>query len=92
MNDRDLEEAIQYRRALSLIGQGLNITFSNKYYLKQKSDLSLLICSEQYQKAIQSLSFANFPIYWKVFYGMAKYQINWGVFCILKILKHFTTQ
>ncbi len=92
MNDLDLEEAIQYRRALSLIGQGLNITFSTKSYSEQRMELSSLICSQQYQRAIQSLSFAHFPIYWKIFYGMAKYQMNWGVFCILKILKHFITQ
>lgn len=92
MNDRDLEEAIQYRRALSLIGQGLNITFSTKNYSEQRMELSLLLRSEQYQRAIQSLSFSQFPIYWKVFYGMAKYQMNWGVFWLLKIMKNFISR
>lgn len=92
MHQADLDEALQYRRALSLIGQGLNITFSTKNYSEQRMEISLLICSEQYQRAIQSLSFAHFPIYWKVFYGMAKYQMNWGVFWLLNLMKNFISR
>ena len=87
MNRPDLIEALQYREALSLIGQGLNITFSEKSFLAQYQELKDLILSEKYKKAIQHLPLNYFPIHWKLFYGMAKFRNVGGVLCLLKIMK-----
>lgn len=87
MNRPDLIEALQYRQALSLIGQGLNITFSEKSFLAQYQELKDLILSEKYKKAIQHLPLNYFPIHWKLFYGMAKFRNVGGVLCLLKIMK-----
>ena len=92
MNRPDLLEALQYRQALSLIGQGLNITFSEKSFQAQRNELAHLIHSEKYKKAIQQLPLSYFPIHWKLFYGMAKYRNVWGVLCLLKIMKTFLSR
>lgn len=87
LNRPDLLEALQYRQALSLIGQGLNITFSEKSFHAQHQELGRLIHSEKYKKAIQYLPLNYFPIHWKLFYGMAKHRNVGGVLCLLKIMK-----
>lgn len=87
LNRSDLLEALQYRQALSLIGQGLNITFSEKSLLAQHKELKCLIHSEKYKKAIQYLPLNHFPIHWKLFYGMAKHRNVVGVLCLLKTMK-----
>lgn len=92
MNRPNLLEALQYRQALSLIGQGLNITFSEKSFQAQRNELAQLIHSEKYKKSIQQLPLHYFPIHWKVFYGMAKYRKTWGVLCLLKIMKTFLSR
>ena len=86
MNDLDLEEAIQYRRALSLIGQGLNITFSNQSIINQYHHLLHIIQEEKYKTAITALPLDYFPIHWKLFYGMAQKRLVWGVLTTLKIM------
>lgn len=92
LNRADLLEALQYRQALSLIGQGLNITFSPKSFQAQQQELGLLLHSEKYKTAIQHLPLNHFPIHWKVFYGMAKHRNVWGVLCLLKIMKTFLSR
>ena len=92
LNRFDLFQALQYRQALSLIGQGLNITFSNKSFKAQHQELSRLLHSEKYKKAIQQLPLNFFPIHWKMFYGMAKRRNVWGVLCLLKIMKTFISR
>lgn len=87
LNRPDLLEALQYRQALSLIGQGLNITFSEKSFHAKHQELGCLIHSEKYKKAIQYLPLNHFPIHWKIFYGMAKHRNVGGVLCLLKIMK-----
>ena len=86
MNAPDLEEAIQYRRALSLIGQGLNITFSNQSITNQYRQLMHVIKEAKYRTAITTLPLNYFPIHWKLFYGMAQKQLVWGVLITLKIM------
>ena len=92
MNRLDLEKALEYRRALSLIGRGLNITFSNKPMKEQYQELSNLLYSEEYRCAIRQLPLKYFPIHWKLFYGMAKLQTVFGVLFLLKIMKTYLSK
>ncbi len=82
-----LEEALDYRRALSLIGQGLNITFSPDGLRSQYRALSRLLHSSDYRRCIQKLPMGYFPLHWKVFYRSARCQCTPIVLCLLKIMK-----
>lgn len=84
---KDLEEALIYRRALSLIGQGLNITFAPTGFFKQRQSLSLILNSEEYKASICRLPMDYFPIYWKLFFVMARLRWTTGVLFLLKIIK-----
>ena len=92
MDRPDLEKALEYRRALSLIGRGLNITFSNKPMKEQYQELSHLLYSEEYRFAIRQLPLTYFPIHWKIFYSFAKNRNVWGVLFLLKIMKTFISR
>ena len=83
----DLQKALAHRRALSLIGQGLNITFSPYSFVSQYSALSTLLNSAQYKKSIRQVPMRYFPIHWKVFFLMARYRITIGVLCLLRMIK-----
>ena len=88
----ELEQALQYRRALCLIGQGLNLTFSNKGLLEKRKELSTILHAEFYRHAIQVLPLNYFPLHWKIFYGMAKYKCTWGILLLLLIMKRKISQ
>ena len=55
LHREDLEKALTYRRALSLIGQGLNITFSPVSFMKQHGALSAILSSHEYRTSIRQL-------------------------------------
>ena len=92
MNRPDLKKALENRRALSLIGRGLNITFSNKPMKEQYQELSHLLYSKEYRFAIRQLPLTYFPIHWKIFYSFAKNRNVWGVLFLLKIMKTFISR
>lgn len=72
MMRKDLSDALSNRKALCLIGLGLNIVFSDKSLIEKYKLLKNLVLSEWYHKAVQDLSLNNFPIHWKLFYYSAK--------------------
>lgn len=84
-----LEEAFQYRKALCLMGRGLNIVFSDKSKMEQKQELSAILYSSEYQSAIQELPLKYFPFHWYLFYCLAKHKIVSGVYILLKMMKIF---
>ena len=69
---KDLSDALSNRKALCLIGLGLNIVFSDKSLIEKYKLLKNLVLSDWYHKAIQDLSLNKFPIHWKLFYYSAK--------------------
>ena len=83
----NLEKALTYRRALSLIGQGLNITFSPVSFMKQHGALSAILSSHEYRTSIRQLPMNYFPIHWRLFFEMARFRSTTGVLCLLKLIK-----
>ncbi len=84
----DLQYALQCRKALCLIGMGLNAICSSGNSSEQIRELSDIIHSPSYMEAIKVLPLKYFPIHWMVFYGLAKAGCAWGVWCLLRIMRY----
>lgn len=80
-------EAYYNRKALGLVGLGLNITFSNYPIQKQKTMLSKILYSGWYSQAVQQLSLRCMPFHWKLFYTFAKNRDTIGLLLMLKMIK-----
>lgn len=87
----EYEKALDNRIALSLLGLGLNIVESN-YSTREKLKLLCEILKNDLYKAVyKKLEFRYFPIYWKIFYGCAKYRITVGVYVLLAVIQSIIT-
>lgn len=86
MQQQDLNKALLNRKALCLVGIGLNITFSSFSLRKQKIILSEILSSDWYSNAIQQLSLNCMPFHWKLFYTFAKHRNTTGVLLMLKMI------
>ncbi len=74
--DRDeLLEALSNRKALCLIGLGLNMVFSDRSLSEKYKLLNDIVSSGWYRQAIDSLPLKYFPFHWKFFYISAKKRI-----------------
>lgn len=69
---KELIEALSNRKALCLIGLGLNITFSDKTIKEKYRLLEGVVSLDWYSQAIKNLSLDYLPIHWKLFYFSAK--------------------
>lgn len=91
LNRDDLLAALQNRRALCLIGVGLNIVSSSKSYLEQYNELSSFLKKRWYRVAIKELSLSKLPLHWWGFFGSAKLRLVVNVYlmlCFIKSLLH----
>lgn len=84
----DLQYALQCRKALCLIGLGLNAICSSEKVSEQVHELSDIIYSPSYREAIQVLPLKYFPVHWMMFYGLAKLGCAWGVWCLLRVMRY----
>lgn len=87
-----LEEAFQYRKALCLMGRGLNIVFADKTMKEQKEELASILYSKEYVDVIAVLPLSQLSIPWRLFYGLAKYKQTYGVLWMLKCMKFKLSQ
>lgn len=82
--------ALNNRKALSIIGLGLNI-LSSDYSVKRKiNEIKMILSTPDYIRAYSQLTFKFFPLHWKVFFLFAKYQFAFGVFLLLKVIQKIT--
>lgn len=79
-------KALENRRALGMLGLGLNIVCADLRIAKKIRLIRTILQDERYVKAYQKLDFRFFPIHWKFFYGCAKCQIASGVYILLCII------
>ena len=70
--DKNYNVALNNRIALSIIGLGFNILYSNKTAKEKKNEISLVLNSTNYIKAYESLEYKYFPLHWKMFFNFAK--------------------
>jgi len=87
LNDTKMHAALDNRRALCLIGIGLNIVSSPASLSTRYHQLSAFLHRDWYRKVIRQIPFSHFPIHWKLFYGCAKHKITLGVFILLQLMK-----
>ena len=83
---RDCEIAYLNRISLGLVGLGLNVTFSDYPFGKQRKMIKQILSSSYYKKAIKELSVKNMPIHWRGFYTFARQRNAFAVLCILKLI------
>ncbi len=80
------DQALQNRRALGLLGLGLNIVEADFSAIKKVQLIQQILTDERYEAAYRKLDFHYFPIHWKVFYICAKYKLSVGIFIQLKVI------
>ena len=68
----DFQKALSNRIALSIIGLGLNETFSDLPFYAKIKKISVILHDPIYIKAYQNLEMKYFPIHWKLFFYLAK--------------------
>lgn len=83
LGKNSLMNALGQRRALSLLGLGLNVTFSGKSIKEKIKDLNYIINNATYQEAIHSLPISKLGLKWQVFYSLAKNKCSIGVLGLL---------
>lgn len=84
---KDLVMALVHRRALCLIGEGLNITFAPIGFLEQRRAIYSILNSDEYKKSIRQLPMKYFPIHWRLFFEFARFRSATGVLFLLKLIK-----
>lgn len=83
---RDCEKAYLNRISLGLVGLGLNVTFSDYPFGKQRKMIKQILSSSHYKEAIKELSVKNMPIHWRSFYIFARQSNAIAVLCMLKLI------
>jgi glycosyltransferase EpsH len=81
----DLLDALLNRKALCLIGLGLNIVFSDKSLKEKYILIDSVVSSDWYRHAIENLPLNYFPLHWKLFYFSAKKRI----ICLLLLMLYY---
>ena len=82
----DFQKALSNRIALSIIGLGLNETFSEKPFSLKRQKISEILHDDLYQKAYQNLDMKYFPLHWKLFFSLAKSKNALGVLSLSYIM------
>lgn len=74
------------RKALSMIGLGLNINNSNLSFFNKRDELKKIADDSKIRYAIDQLNLKYFPIHWKVFFFLIKKRNYTGVLLLLNIM------
>ena len=82
----ELLEALCRRKALCLLGLGLNIVFSKESWCRKHKMLDAIITSKWYTSAITYLDTSHMPLHWKCFYGAARHKQSRGVLLMLQTI------
>ena len=86
MKNQELTVALSYRKSLSLIGQGLNITFSGESWCRKHSQVSRILHSPLYAEPLNTLPLSVLPMHWRVFFWLAKCKCSGLVLLLLQII------
>ena len=82
----DFQKALSNRIALSIIGLGLNETFSDLPFYAKIKKISVILHDPMYIKAYQNLDMKYFPLHWKLFFYLAKSKNALGVLSLSYIM------
>lgn len=82
----DFKVALGNRIALSLIGLGINETYSNLPFSAKIKKIAIVLHDDLYIKAYQNLEMKYFPMHWKLFFYLAKSKNALGVLSLSYIM------
>ena len=83
----EFSEGLSNRIAISSMVLGLNVISSNKGILDKYKEVSAIIKSPRYRKAIANLKIDLMPIHWQFFYTSDKYKITSFVLILLFVIQ-----
>ncbi len=86
LKNKEFNEALSYRKSLSLIGQGLNITFSDHSFLRKRTLISKILHSPLYVEPLRMLPLGVLAFHWKVFFWFAKRKCSTVVLLMLQAI------
>lgn len=84
--DNSFREALSNRRALCLIGLGLNIMASPQNILQRYRELQRFLYHPLYKRALRHLDLSPMPLHWRFFYACARRGFTPGVYALLAIM------
>ncbi|OBS13154.1 hypothetical protein ATE49_13900 [Elizabethkingia miricola] len=82
-NDKDFNEAFNNRICLSIIGLGLNELKNKNNFYTQLKKIKFILNDPIYRASFAELNLSYFPMHWKFFFLLAKYNIYIGVYLML---------
>ncbi len=83
MNDSDLMAALTTRKALCIIGVGLNILFANESHREKYKKLKDFMQKDWYREAVAQLPLGFFPLHWRAFFACVKKNLPACVYVML---------
>ena len=86
------KEALNNRGAMSILGLGLNICASDENFIWKVKEIKKVLNDNRFRRAYRKLCLKHFPIQWKVFYFLSKYNCAIGVYLMLCIIKKLITR
>ena len=86
--EEEFKVALGNRIALSLIGLGINETYSNLPFSAKIKKIAIVLHDDLYIKAYQNLEMKYFPLHWKLFFYLAKNKFSFGIYFLSKIISY----
>lgn len=83
----DYSQALQNRISLSIVGLGLNTLAAPCSGLKKIKMVKEILSAPRYRQAIGTLELRYFPVHWKVFYLLARWNCSVGVYLMLQAIR-----
>lgn len=85
--DDTYEQALKNRISLSLIQLGINAILKDGPIDVKVRDIRNILQGERYRKSIETLCMNYFPLYWKIFFKLAKHRCAVGVYILLLVIQ-----
>ncbi|PZU84848.1 MAG: glycosyl transferase family 2 [Chryseobacterium sp.] len=85
--DKIFFDALENRIAISILGLALTEVESRKNAFQKISNLEKILSLPVYTKAIEQLKIDDFPMQWKLFYGLAKRKSAVGIYLLARTIQ-----
>lgn len=79
--------ALNNRKAISILGIGLNETFSSYGYIKKALHLKSILSNSEYSEAFNNLDLQYFPFHWRLFFKLCKHKCSFSLMLMLELIE-----
>jgi len=90
--EKEFEIALYNRIAVSLIGIGLNETYSGAKFSVKAKRIKSILNDDLYAKALKDLKIKIMPIQWKVFFTFLKLRYSFLIVLFLSVIEYLRTR